>query len=66
MWLVLKELQGGREDRPVWVPPAEARKRYRLSQDPFTKGIQELEAHQLVTVTKVPQGARGVAVQPAA
>lgn len=56
MWLVLAEMQGGREDQDVWVPPAEARERYGLSEDTFTKGISELELHGLVTVTKRPQG----------
>lgn len=57
MWLVLADLQGGREDHDVWVTPAEARSRYRLSQDTFAKGITEVSDHDLVTVRRVPQGA---------
>jgi hypothetical protein len=57
MWLVLADLQGGRETQDVWVQPDEARERYRLSEDTFTKGISELERHHLVRITKQPQGA---------
>ena len=57
MWLVLAEMQGGREDQDVWVQPDEARERYGLSEDTFTTGISELERHGLVKVTKQPQGA---------
>lgn len=56
MWLILAELQGGRDGQDVWVPPAEARARYRLSQDTFSKGITELAGHRLVTVRRVPLG----------
>lgn len=41
----------------MWVTPADARERYRLSEDTFTNGINELEGHWLVKVTKRPQGA---------
>ena len=43
MWMVLADMQGGREDKDVWVQPDEARERYGLSEDTFTKGISELE-----------------------
>jgi hypothetical protein len=56
LWLILADLQGGREAQDVWVQPDEARERYRLSEDTFTKGISELERHHLVRVTKQPQG----------
>ena len=57
MWLILAEMQGGREDQDVWVQPDEARERYGLSEDTFTSGISEIERHGLVKVTKQPQGA---------
>ena len=57
MWLILAEMQGGRESQDVWVQPNEARERYALSDDTFTKGISELERHDLVRVSKQPQGA---------
>ncbi len=56
LWLVLADMQGGREDRNVWVQPDQARERYGLSEDTFTKGISELERHGLVRVSKQPQG----------
>jgi len=57
MWLVITDLPGGTESSAgVWTPPIVARRRYRLSEDTFTKGIAELESHGLVKVTKQPQG----------
>lgn len=58
MWMVLRDMQRGRGERDVWVPPDVARARYRLSPDTFSKGVSELAAHKLVTVRRVPQGAQ--------
>lgn len=57
MWLVLAEMQGGREKEKVWVSPPDARQRYRLSEETFAKGVWELAEHNLVSITKEPQGA---------
>ncbi|MGA3220446.1 MAG: hypothetical protein ABSE77_15425 [Acidimicrobiales bacterium] len=57
MWLVIAEMQGGRKPSEVWATPLESRRRYRLSEDTFTKGTRELESHGLLSVTKQPQGA---------
>jgi hypothetical protein len=57
MWLVVADLEGRHPKASgVWVAPDEARARYRLSEDTFTKGIRELESHHLVEVAKRPLG----------
>jgi hypothetical protein len=53
--IVLLDLQSGRADAQ-WIAPAQARSRYDLSPDTWTKGIHELEALGLVSVHKRPQG----------
>lgn len=53
--IVLLDLQGGRAG-PQWISPAQARRRYDLSPDTWTKGIKELKALDLVTVSRRPQG----------
>ncbi len=53
--IILMDMQGARA-RASWVSPAQARARYDLSPDTWTKGVQELEAFELVNVVKKPQG----------
>jgi hypothetical protein len=53
--IVLLDLQGGRA-QPQWISPAEARRRYDLSPDTWTKGLKELKELDLVTVTRRTQG----------
>jgi hypothetical protein len=53
--IVLLDLQGGRAE-PQWISPAQARRRYDLSPDTWTKGLRELKALGLVTVSRRPQG----------
>ena len=53
--IVLLDLQGGRPG-PQWISPAQARRRYDLSPDTWTKGIKELKTLELVTVSRRPQG----------
>jgi hypothetical protein len=52
---VLLDLQGGRA-QPQWISPTQARRRYDLSPDTWTKGLKELEGLGLVTVTRKAQG----------
>jgi hypothetical protein len=53
--IVLLDMQSGRGEAQ-WIAPAQARRRYDLSPDTWTKGIHELQAVGLVTVRKRPQG----------
>ena len=53
--VVLLDLQGGRA-KPQWISPAQARRRYDLSPDTWTKGLKELKAAELVTVSRRAQG----------
>lgn len=53
--IVLLDLQGGRT-QPQWISPAQARRRYDLSPDTWTKGLKELTALDLVTVSRRAQG----------
>ncbi len=53
--IILLDMQGGRAG-PAWVSPSQARARYDLSADTWTKGVQELETVGLVAVVKKPQG----------
>jgi len=53
--IVLLDLQGGRAG-PQWISPEQARRRYDLSPDTWTKGIKELKALELITVSRRPQG----------
>jgi hypothetical protein len=53
--IVLIDVQAGRAD-PQWISPARARERYDLSPDTWTKGVRELKAFSLVSVSKRPQG----------
>jgi hypothetical protein len=55
MLIVLLDMQGGRT-QPQWISPPQARRRYDLSADTWTKGLKELRALDLVTVTRRPQG----------
>jgi hypothetical protein len=52
--IVLIDVQAGRP-APGWVSPERARL-YDLSPDTWTKGVRELEAFDLVSVAKQPQG----------
>jgi len=57
MWLITKEMQGGRKfPEDVWVPPVIARERYDLSDDTRTKGTRELQKHGLLTIGRTTQG----------
>jgi hypothetical protein len=53
--IVLLDLQGG-QARPYWISPTQARRRYDLSPDTWTKGLKELKALELVTVSRRIQG----------
>jgi hypothetical protein len=53
--IVLLDLQGGRA-QPQWISPAPARRRYDLSPDTWTKGLKELNALDLVSVSRRTQG----------
>ena len=53
--IILLDLQGGRSSRQ-WVSPRQARIRYDLSPETWTKGVRELTEHGLVTVKRIPQG----------
>lgn len=53
--LILLDLQGGRHV-PQSIKPSEAKDRYGLSPDTWTKGTKELSAFGLVAVGKAPQG----------
>lgn len=55
MLIVLLDLQGGRA-QPQWISPSQARSRYDLSPDTWTKGLKELKALDLVTVSRRTQG----------
>lgn len=55
MLIVLLDMQGGRA-QPQWVSPTQARNRYDLSPDTWSKGIRELQARGLVSVSKRSQG----------
>ena len=55
MLIVLLDLQGGRA-QPQWISPPQARRRYDLSPDTWTKGLKELKALDLVTVSRRSQG----------
>jgi hypothetical protein len=53
--IVLLDLQGGRA-QPQWISPPQARRRYDLSPDTWTKGLKELKALDLITVSRRTQG----------
>lgn len=53
--IVLLDLQSARTE-PQWISPAQARRRYDLSSDTWTKALKELTALDLVTVSRQPQG----------
>lgn len=55
MLIVLLDLQGGRA-QPQWISPSQARRRYDLSPDTWTKGIKELKALDLLSVSRRAQG----------
>jgi hypothetical protein len=55
MLIVLLDLQGGRA-QPQWISPSQARHRYDLSPDTWTKGLKELQALNLVAVSRRAQG----------
>lgn len=55
MLIVLLDLQSGRTE-PQWISPAQARRRYDLSPDTWTKALKELTALDLVTVSRQAQG----------
>lgn len=58
MWLITKEMQGGRKSpsQAPWVSPQMAKERYALSDDTRTKGTHELEVEGLLTIGRTPQG----------
>jgi hypothetical protein len=53
--IVLLDLQGGRA-QAQWISPPQARRRYDLSPDTWTKGLKELKELELVTVSRRTQG----------
>jgi hypothetical protein len=55
LYIVLIDAQAGRA-APQWSSPAQARQRYDLSPDTWTKGARELKAFHLVSVSKRRQG----------
>jgi hypothetical protein len=55
MLIVLLDLQGGRA-QAQWISPPQARRRYDLSPDTWTKGLKELKELDLVTVARRTQG----------
>jgi hypothetical protein len=58
MWLITKEMMGGRRSpaQAPWVSPLEAKERYAVSDDLRTKGTRQLEALGLLTIGRIPQG----------
>lgn len=56
MWLITRDMAGGRTSTPQWISPAEAQARYDLSDDTRTKGTRELADHGLVVIGKTTQG----------
>lgn len=54
MLLVLSEVTFSGPWR--WVSPAQARQRYGLSEDTWTKGVTELKAHKIIQIRKTPVG----------
>jgi hypothetical protein len=53
--ILLIMLEMDRSDgKPAWITPERARARYRVSEDTWTRGTRELEAHGLVRVTRQP------------
>lgn len=53
--IILLDMQGGRV-QAQWLSPAQARSRYDLSADTWTKALKELRALELVSVSRRPQG----------
>lgn len=53
--IILLDIQGGRA-KPQWISPAQARRRYDLSPDTWTKGLKELQALELITISRQAQG----------
>ncbi|MGW5434075.1 hypothetical protein ACWET9_44165 [Streptomyces sp. NPDC004059] len=52
MYLVLLHERRGEENKAVWLSPRIGRERYDLSDETRRKGLNELAAHQLVTVRR--------------
>lgn len=53
--IVLLDMQSARTE-PQWISPAQARRRYDLSPDTWSKALKELTAFDLVTILRRPQG----------
>jgi hypothetical protein len=53
--IILLDMRGGRTT-PPWISPSQARKRYDLSADTWTKGVHELDDHDLVRIIRQPIG----------
>lgn len=52
--LVMLVLVRGRSEEPFWISPGEARRRFHLSEDTWTKGIRELRELGLLVVGRKP------------
>lgn len=55
LMIVLLDMQSARTEAQ-WISPAQARRRYDLSPDTWSKALKELTAFELVTVLRRPQG----------
>ena len=55
LMIVLLDMQSARTE-PQWISPAQARRRYDLSPDTWSKALKELTAFELVTILRRPQG----------
>jgi hypothetical protein len=53
--IILLDMQGGRSG-PQWTSPSQAKARYGLSADTWTKGTRELAGLGVVTILRRPQG----------
>jgi hypothetical protein len=53
--IILLDMGGGRAT-PPWISPSQARKRYDLSADTWTKGVHELADYDLVRIIRQPIG----------
>jgi hypothetical protein len=52
--LVMLVLTSGREEEQIWISPGEARRRFHLSEDTWTKGTRELRARGILIVARQP------------
>jgi hypothetical protein len=56
--ILLDHLSGASSARRDWIRPHDARARYGLSEDTWTRGVKELSSHGLLRVTREKHGER--------